>query len=422
MKGTIIETKNLCKSFITGKTSNHVLKNIDLSIYKGDFTIIMGSSGSGKSTLLYALSTMDQPTSGTVELLGEDVTNLSEAKTAEIRRSKISFIFQSMNLLMDMTVFENIAYCGYGLANKDEVNSKTQSLINRLGLAGMEKKYPSELSGGMQQRVAIARAIVKNPNIVIATHATPTGIMSFYKEKHPEIFLGVVVTDFTVHKWWICPNVDTYFVADERLVTKFPANNVVKAFGIPIRKAFSVDNAEELRTNFSWQKEEKVCLIMGGGDGLLPMEEIISSLNKYMLENLRIVCVCGKNEKLKKQLELKFGNQGNVEVVGFTDKAPDYMKAADIVVTKAGGLTSSEVLACGLEFLIYKPLPGQEQNNASFLERNYGACVYQNIADLTAKIGELCKNSEMNPRLKYHGKDSTKRICEYVLDTARQKS
>ena len=261
-----------------------------------------------------------------------------------------------------------------------------------------------------------------NPDIVIATHATPTGIMSFYKEKHPEIFLGVVVTDFTVHKWWICPNVDTYFVADERLVTKFPANDVVKAFGIPIRKAFSVDNAEELRTNFSWQKEEKVCLIMGGGDGLLPMEGIISSLNKYMLENLRIVCVCGKNENLKKQLELKFGNQENVEVVGFTDKAPDYMKAADIVVTKAGGLTSSEVLACGLEFLIYKPLPGQEQNNASFLERNYGACVYQNIADLTAKIGELCKISEMNPRLKYHGKDSTKRICEYVLDTARQKS
>lgn len=176
MKKSIIEAKNLCKSFTTGKTSNHVLKNIDLSIYKGDFTIIMGSSGSGKSTLLYSLSIMDQPTSGTIELLGNDVTNLNETKAAEIRRKKISFIFQSMNLLTDMTVFENIAYCGYGLEEKEKVNEKTQQLIDRLGLSGMEKKYPSELSGGMQQRVAIARALICDADIIFGDE--PTGALN----------------------------------------------------------------------------------------------------------------------------------------------------------------------------------------------------------------------------------------------------
>lgn len=176
MKKKIIETKDLCKSFVTGKTANHVLKNLSLSLYEGDFTIIMGSSGSGKSTLLYNLSTMDEPTSGQVKLLDHDITHLKEKEAVEIRKREISFIFQSMNLLTDMTVFENVAYCGYGLADKKSINEKAENLLRRLGLWEMREKYPSELSGGMQQRTAIARALIGDAKIIFCDE--PTGALN----------------------------------------------------------------------------------------------------------------------------------------------------------------------------------------------------------------------------------------------------
>lgn len=176
MKNIVIETKNLCKSFVTGKTANHVLKNVNLSIYEGDFTIIMGSSGSGKSTLLYSLSTMDAPTSGEVWLLGQNIAGIKENEAAVIRKKHISFIFQSMNLLNDMNVFENVAYCGYGLAPKKEINQKTEALLEKLGLSEAALKYPSELSGGMQQRVAIARSLVCDADILFGDE--PTGALN----------------------------------------------------------------------------------------------------------------------------------------------------------------------------------------------------------------------------------------------------
>ncbi len=176
MKKIMIETKSLCKSFIIGKTSNNVLKNINLSIYEGEFTIIMGSSGSGKSTLLYSLSTMDRPTSGQVIIQGVDVTALEQSKIAAIRKKKLSFIFQNSNLLTDINVFENIAYCGYGVFDKATVNKKTWELLDRFDLRDSALKYPSELSGGMQQRVAIARAMVCKADIIFGDE--PTGSLN----------------------------------------------------------------------------------------------------------------------------------------------------------------------------------------------------------------------------------------------------
>jgi putative ABC transport system ATP-binding protein len=177
MKSSVIKAKNLCKSFITGKNALNVIKNLNLDIYKGDFTVIMGSSGSGKSTLLYTLSGMDSPTSGTVNLLGNDITLMKEEELSSIRKKDISFIFQSINLLPDITVFENIAYCGYGVnKNKKEVNDKTLKLLESLGLAEDRSKYPSEISGGMQQRVAVARAIINSPEILFGDE--PTGALN----------------------------------------------------------------------------------------------------------------------------------------------------------------------------------------------------------------------------------------------------
>lgn len=176
MKRTIIETKDLCKSFVVGKNANNVLKNVNISIYEGDFTIIMGSSGSGKSTLLYSISTMDKPTSGSVLLFGEDISGIDEKTAARIRKEKVSFIFQSMNLLSDLNVFENIAYCGYGTADKEEIHQKTKKLLERMGLADVAEKYPSEISGGMKQRVAIARALISGAGVIFGDE--PTGALN----------------------------------------------------------------------------------------------------------------------------------------------------------------------------------------------------------------------------------------------------
>lgn len=177
MKNLVLKADRLCKSFVTGKTSLNVIKNLDLEIYEGDFTVIMGSSGSGKSTLLYSISGMDTPTSGKVTLLGRDITTMSEDKMSSIRKKDISFVFQGINLLPDITIFENIAYCGYGVnKNKKEVNEKTLNLLKGFGLEDAKDKYPSEVSGGMQQRTAIARAIVTNPKILFGDE--PTGALN----------------------------------------------------------------------------------------------------------------------------------------------------------------------------------------------------------------------------------------------------
>lgn len=174
---SIIKARGLCKSFILGKTANNVLKNINLDIYEGDFTVIMGSSGSGKSTLLYSISTMDNPSAGSLELLGKDITNLNEKEATEIRNKYISFVFQSINLLYDLTIKENITYTGYlNNSDKKSVNKKAEELINRLELKEIENKYPSEISGGQQQRVAIARALINTPKVIFGDE--PTGALN----------------------------------------------------------------------------------------------------------------------------------------------------------------------------------------------------------------------------------------------------
>lgn len=177
MKNSVIKTNNLCKSFVLGKTALNVIKNLNLEIYEGDFTVIMGSSGSGKSTLLYTISGMDSQTNGTVTLLGKDISAMKEGELSSIRKKDISFVFQSINLLPDITVFENITYCGYGAnKNKKEINEETLKLLEALGLTDAKDKYPSEISGGMQQRVALARAIITSPKILFGDE--PTGALN----------------------------------------------------------------------------------------------------------------------------------------------------------------------------------------------------------------------------------------------------
>ena len=120
MKEVVIKTDKLCKSFKIGKDKLEIIKDLDLEIYKDDFTVIMGSSGAGKSTLLYCLSTMDKISSGSVKLLGKELSKLNKNEIADIRKNNIAFIFQGINLLPDLNMFENIAYNGYGKNKSNE--------------------------------------------------------------------------------------------------------------------------------------------------------------------------------------------------------------------------------------------------------------------------------------------------------------
>lgn len=178
MKNIILSAKALYKSYAHNGNQNHILSNIDLDIYKGDFTIVMGASGSGKSTLLYSLSGMDRATSGQVIYNNTDLVTMNEKKLANLRHGDFGFIFQQMHLISNLSLFENIAVPGY--LNKDksamEVNAKTDELLDKMELAHIKTHLPSQASGGEQQRCAISRAIINTPKLLFADE--PTGALN----------------------------------------------------------------------------------------------------------------------------------------------------------------------------------------------------------------------------------------------------
>lgn len=178
MKNSILKANNLCKSFATNGVQNHVLSNVDLEIYEGDFTVIMGSSGSGKSTLLYSLSGMDTVTSGEVIYNNQDITKLSENGMAALRRNDFGFVFQQMHLVSNLSLYENVVVPGYlpkKCSNK-EVNEKGTRLLEKVGINDQKKRLPSQVSGGEQQRACIARALINNPAVIFADE--PTGALN----------------------------------------------------------------------------------------------------------------------------------------------------------------------------------------------------------------------------------------------------
>lgn len=183
MKSKILSAKGLCKSFAHNGGQIHILSHVDLDLYEGDFTVIMGASGSGKSTLLYALSGMDRATAGMVLYDGDNIVTMEEKKIAGLRHTAFGFIFQQMHLISNLTLFENIAVPGY--LNKDvpaaEVNARAEELLGRMGLESVKTHLPSQVSGGEQQRCAIARSVINTPKLLFADE--PTGALNRQNSK-----------------------------------------------------------------------------------------------------------------------------------------------------------------------------------------------------------------------------------------------
>ena len=194
----ILTAENLIKDFEATSGVNRVIKGISCSFKQGEFVSIMGASGSGKSTLLYLLSGIESLTSGTVKILGKDISKLNQKELSKLRSRDISFVFQSYNLIPNFTVYENVVtplMLGRQKVNEDEIDE----ILKRVDLYKYKHKDASKLSGGERQRVAIARALISKPKIMFADEATGnldskngTEIMQLFKKVNEETNMTII--------------------------------------------------------------------------------------------------------------------------------------------------------------------------------------------------------------------------------------
>ncbi len=190
----LISMKDIKKVFYTDEVETHALSGVHMEIRKGEYVSIAGPSGSGKSTLLAIIGLLDSPSDGQYLLKGEPVENLDISQRAVIRNREIGFIFQSFNLIGDLTVYENVELpLTYRGMSSSERKQRVQQALERVGMSHRTKHYPSQLSGGQQQRVAVARALAGSPSILLADE--PTGnldshnaeaVMELLRELHRE--------------------------------------------------------------------------------------------------------------------------------------------------------------------------------------------------------------------------------------------
>ena len=194
--GEIIKARGLKKIYKMGDVEVRALNGIDISIQEWEFVAIIGSSGSGKSTLLNMLGGLDYPTNGIIQIRNENLAQMSQEELTVFRRRNIGFIFQSFNLIQELTVEENIIF-PISLGHNKPDRKKIDSIINKLGLEKRKQHFPSQLSGGQQQRVAIGRALATEPKLILADE--PTGgvklVVQQSQKNNVDVFL-MVNTDF----------------------------------------------------------------------------------------------------------------------------------------------------------------------------------------------------------------------------------
>ena len=170
---SIVRLQNVTKDYGQGQALTHALRGVNLELEAGEFTAMAGPSGSGKSTLLNIIGGLDRPTSGKVEVDGQELVTLSNTDLGLLRRNRLGFIFQSYNLIPVLTALENAEYVLMlqGIPTPER-RQRVREVLEEVGLEGLENRYPRQLSGGQQQRVAIARAIVSEPALVLADEPT----------------------------------------------------------------------------------------------------------------------------------------------------------------------------------------------------------------------------------------------------------
>ena len=264
------------------------------------------------------------------------------------------------------------------------------------------------------------------PDVVLCTHYMPLEIVGRLKAKGRGRFAPLavsVVTDFEAHALWMEPGVDLYCVAAEetkaRLVARGAMEENVVVTGIPIARKFSaaVDPAA-VRRRMGLRDDLPVLLVLGGGLGLGPVAEILGELNK-LATAVQVVVVCGRNEELRRELATQ-ERRHPTHVLGFVTCMHEIMAVADLVLTKPGGLTTSEALAMGKPLFVLNPIPGQEAANSDFLLEHGAAAKANRIEDLPFRLEKLLgstKLAELARAAKALGqRGAATTVCRAVLD------
>jgi processive 1,2-diacylglycerol beta-glucosyltransferase len=263
-----------------------------------------------------------------------------------------------------------------------------------------------------------------NPDVVLCTHYEPVEALGELRrqQKIKPPFLVSVVTDFEAHALWMDPEVDLYCVAAEetkaRLIARGAADDKAVATGIPIGAKFAAKvEALAVRRTLGLRDDLPTLLVLSGGFGMGPVGKILAALDQAAPE-FQTVVVCGRNEELRRELAAQ-DRKHPTRVLGFASNMHELMTVADLILTKPGGLTSSEALALGKPLFILDPIPGQEAANSDFLLERGAATKVNRVEDLpyrieqllgTKKLGEMAKAAKALGRLK-----SAETVCEEVL-------
>jgi len=300
-------------------------------------------------------------------------------------------------------------------------NPKTVRRLNRI-----QQLFPS------RARLGFARFVKKfQPDAVLSTHFTPVTEMGEMRRKNPQPSpLSVsIVTDFEAHALWMDPHVDLYCVAAEetkaRLVARGAAEADVLATGIPIAAKFAGPlEGSDIRKRMGWREDLPVMLVLGGGFGMGPVAEIVRELDKVKRE-FQIVVVCGRNQDLRRELAVQ-DRKHPTHVLGFANNMHELMGVADLILTKPGGLTTSEALALGKPLFILDPIPGQEAANSDFLLERGAAAKVNRVVDLPFRIEKLLgskKLTDMAKAAQALGKPhSAETVCQAVWDRLTNRS
>lgn len=273
----------------------------------------------------------------------------------------------------------------------------------------------------------------KNPDLIISTHPFSSQMCSYLKRKGKiDAKIATIMTDFAPHDQWLVGHdfTDYFFVAHDKMKQYLEKNDIpdnkIIVSGIPISNRFlKLYNKKEILKKYNLSKDKKTILFFGGGEFGLGKSKTLQVFESFVSsnKNIQIIAISGRNEKMKlgfEQIVTKYNANDFVRILGFTDQVPELMSISDLVVTKPGGLTTSESLASHLPMVLINPIPGQEEENAEFLENKGIAIWLKKHDDVDIKIENLLsdhdKLNSMRTNTSILAKpNSTKTICDTLL-------
>lgn len=284
-----------------------------------------------------------------------------------------------------------------------------------------------------RSRARFARHVKQfKPDVVLCTHYEPLSVLGSLRRENPKWkapFVVSVVTDFEAHALWMEPDVDLYCVAAEetkaRLVARGATSDNIVATGIPIAAKFSAKpEAQAVRKALGLRDDLPTLLVLSGGFGMGPVGKILAQLDK-VAQRFQTLVVCGRNEELRRDLAAQ-DRKHPTRVLGYAANMHELMAVADLIITKPGGLTSSEALAMGKPLLILDPIPGQEAANSDFLLERGAAAKVNRVEDVPFKVEQLLsskKLGELAKAAKILGRaEAAKTICTEVVKRIAEKS